>query len=508
MRLRHVVSIGVILITFLSQAASSVPASANGWLSEPVWRSVDYGQSISGNPFIGETLVYNPGRWPVKAGVTHEWRLGEALILTNTTTVSTEMAFTPQDNLAGVENLAVWTIDTSTPGIVNYSRTPVGRITCSRIAAPTLQVTHNPSQPTASLSIVGGTNPIISKSVGLPRPVVNNSDNTSGLYYTFWAPNGEDASSWPSSSYNSFVGKNGQVLSWSVYSKKIVRGWYASVDCSSFSANAVVEFGVVYKEPPVVSQAGAGTLRLANVNPVWGNQSVQTYQWTNNGIPIPGATAPTYTTRPGDSSINVLVTGSKEGWPSRTIAAYPVGGFGGPVASPGSEGAPLQTPVASNSAQPSPTPSRTPIAKPSPTPLASNSPQPSPTPTASKSAGSNVAVKQLADDPKQASPAIIKNLTANDIKELDPKVFAQIPASTINTLSSAQAQSVTSAQVLALSSKILKIVSPKVLKSLPPKTLSALPTSRLAQLTATQKKAVTSSQLKALSSAQRKAIGR
>jgi hypothetical protein len=495
---KRLASIGVILFTLLTHTISAAPASGNGWVNEPLWREVYYGQSISGNPYIGETLVYNPGSWPAKPGVTHEWRLGNLLTLANTTTVATQMAFTPQENLAGVENLAVWTIDTSTPGIVNYSRTRVPRIMCApnSVPVPSIQVSQNAAQSTATLLIAGATNPTISKSVGLPRPVVKTQDNTGSLYLTVWEPNGEDASSWPNGTFESFVGKNGQILTWSVYTKKVVRGWYSSLDCSSISAHAVVEFGVVYKEPPVVSGWGSGTLRLTNVNPVWGNQSVQTYQWTNNGIPIPGATAPTYITRPGDSSINLLVTGSKPGWPSRTIAADTVGGFGGPVAVPGSEGGLLPTPAATTSAQPSPSPSRTSTA------------QPSPSPMASKIAESSVLVNQVSAAPKQASPSLIKKLTANDIKELDPKVFAQLPASTLNALDSAQARNVTSEQVLSLSSTKLKMVSPKVLASLPAKTLAALPTSRLSQLTTTQKKALTSSQLKSLTAAQRKALGR
>jgi hypothetical protein len=310
--MKRLAAIGLILFTSLIQNVIPVQAA------EVPWREVYYGQSISGNPYIGETLVFDPGSWPVKAGVTHEWRTDCCAPLNDSGVLSTAFTFTPSEKLAGSASLAVWSVDRSNPGIVYYSRTRVGPITCRQIAPPTIQVTHNPSQPTASLSISGGTNPTVSKSVGLPRP-----EFLIDRYVTRWDPTGEDQSSWPNKTYEYFVGKNGQILTWSVYSKKIVSGTYFSVDCSSSSVYTFVEFGVVYKEAPRLTESGTGTLRLANDNPVWGNQSVQTYQWLVDGVPIPGATSSSYNLRAADQGavIKLDVTGSKSGWPSRTTSS-------------------------------------------------------------------------------------------------------------------------------------------------------------------------------------------
>ncbi len=509
----------MILFTLLTHTVSAVPASGNGWVNEPPWREVYYGQSISGNPYIGETLVYNPGSWPVKPGVTHEWRLSCCTPLNDSGVLSTALTFTPSENLAGMTTLAMFTVDRSRKDVVYYSRTPVGRITCSPIAPPTLKVNHDPSKPVATLTISGGTNPSIAKSVGLPQPVFRNPwqwDKT-------FEPNGEDETSWPNKTYDTFVGKNGQILSWSVYSKKIVRGWFFAVDCSSFTVNTTIKFGVVFNEAPQISWSQSEKIyRLVNDNQVWGNDSVQTYQWTSYGVPIPGATTSAIKS-PEGGEINLEVTGSKPGWPSRTIAAY---GWNPTPPPPGH--APRAEPITNISTptlapstppvtvgQPTLAPSTPPVTVGQPTlapstpPVTVGQPTPSPAQTSTKIVvEQSVAMKQLSASPQKASPALIGRLTANEIRELDSKVFAQIPVTTVNALSSAQARNVTSAQVVALSSANLKMVSPKVLASLPAKTLAALPTSRLTQLTTSQKKALTASQLKSLTAAQRKAIGR
>ena len=488
LRIKRLASIGVILFTLLTHTVSAVPASGNGWVNEPPWREVYYGQSISGNPYIGETLVYNPGSWPVTPGVTHEWRLSCCTPLNDSGVLSTALTFTLSENLAGMTTLAMFTVDRSRKDVVYYSRTPVGRITCSPIAPPAIKVNHDPSQPFASLTISGGANPSIAKSVGRPRPAFV------WPYLMDSEPTGEDDSSWPNKTYDYFVGKNGQVLTWSVYSKKIVKGWFYTVDCSSMSTIATVEFGVVLKEIPTLT--GLTDIRLANDNPVWGNQSVQTYQWTSNGVPIPGETSPSYTGRPGGTPrLSLEVTGSKPGWPSRTISTDPQVGEIAPRTS-------LPSVPPTNVNQPTPVPSVPPtnVNQPSQAPSVTV-----PTPIVVEQ---SVAMKQLSASPQKASPALIKKLTSKEIQNLDPQVFAQIPASTISAMDSKQAKSVTPAQLLALSSSTLKKVSPKLLASLPAKTLAALPTSRLTQLTASQKKALTSSQLKSLTVAQRKAVGR
>jgi hypothetical protein len=405
--------------------------------------------------------------------------------------------------------LAMFTVDRSRKDVVYYSRTPVGRITCSPIAPPTIKVNHDPSQPVASLAISGGTNPSIAKAVGLPQPVVVRTQ-----WEKTFEPNGEDETSWPNKTYDTFVGKNGQILSWSVYSKKIVRGWYFAVDCSSFTVNTIIKFGVVFNEAPQIRWSESEKIyRLVNDNQVWGNDSVQTYQWTSYGVPIPGATTSAIKS-PVGGEINLEVTGSKPGWPSRTIAAYPIGWNQTPPTPPPGH-APRAEPI-NNISTPTLAPSTPPVTVGQPTLAPSTPPVTVGQPTPSRPETSpipivveqSVAMKQLSISPKQASPALIKTLTVNEIRELSPKVFAQIPARTLNALSSAQARNVTSAQVVALSSANLKMVSPKVLSSLPAKTLAALPTSRLTQLTKSQKNAISASQLKSLTAAQRKAIGR
>ncbi len=509
MRVKRLSSIVVTLFTLLTHTVSAVPASGNGWVNEPLWREVYYGQSISGNPYIGETLVYNPGSWPIKPGVTHEWRLACCTPLNDSGVLSNALTFTPSENLAGITTLAMFTVDRSRKDVVYYSRTPVGRITCSPMAPPTLKVSHDPSKPVATLTISGGTNPSIAKSVGLPQPVVVRTQ-----WEKIFEPNGEDETSWPNKTYDTFVGKNGQILSWSVYSKKIVRGWFFAVDCSSFSVNTTIKFGVVFNEAPQIRWSESEkTYRLVNDNQVWGNDSVQTYQWTSYGVPIPGATTSAIKS-PVGGEINLEVTGSKPGWPSRTIAAYPIGWNQTPPPPPPGH-APRAEPI-NNISTPTLAPSTPPVTVGQPTLAPSTPPVTVGQPTPSRPETSpipivveqSVAMKQLSISPKQASPALIKTLTVNEIRELSPKVFAQIPAITLNALSSAQARNVTSAQVVALSSANLKLVSPKVLSSLPAKTLAALPTSRLTQLTKSQKNAISASQLKSLTAAQRKAIGR
>ena len=485
------------LLVSCAISSSAIPALSE----EPFYEPERNGSSFSGIPTIDVPLVYSPGTHPEGWILRHEWYAHDRRGV-----IATGTAFTPRSNVAG-ETLKVRTYATLSDGTVKkiYDKA-AGRVTCTPDVFST-SVQYSDQGKRATI--------VFTPSLPVDPEY---SHMSAGFDKKKLIPEATNGRTVESELFNPYMrtrnlvaqGKNGEVWTFNYLWTKRVKGTYLISDyCNTEVTGPSIEFGVVFsKEWPTITGTPMVGETLQITGTPWVNGSTTSYQWQKNGLDIPGANSRTYQIKSIDQGalISALVIGSKAGWDSRTLKHVNVG----PVMSRALANTPSAAPsVPANGGTPVNTPSAAPsVPANGGTPV--NTPSAAPTTVARKPTviKQSSAMKQLVAAPKQAKKSLVRKLTANEVRELDPQVFAQIPANTLNALSSTQVKSVTAQQAIALSSKTLKTISPKLVASLPPKTLSALPTSSLAQLTASQKKAVTRVQIKSLSPAQRKVLGR
>ncbi len=253
--------------------------------------------TITGTPKVGVELTVVPGTWDDGTELTYQWLAGGSAI-----SGATSETFTPGVAQAG----AVITV------AVTGKRTGYEDVT--KTSAATDAVAKGDQSDTPVPTITG------TPKVGVELTAVPGTwDDGTELTYQ-WIVGGEPVVGASTPSYTPTAAQVGKTVQVEVTG---TRTGYEDVTKTSVASPAIVAGDLVSTPVPTITgTVQVGRLVTALAGP-WDAGTSLRYQWTRNGVAIPGAVAPIYAVQPGDrgAGLRVVVTGTKAGYGSVSKAS-------------------------------------------------------------------------------------------------------------------------------------------------------------------------------------------
>ncbi|NQX12282.1 hypothetical protein HQQ80_11645 [Microbacteriaceae bacterium VKM Ac-2855] len=252
--------------------------------------------TISGSPFVGQTLTANSGNWgPPGVDLAYQWKRNGAAI-----------------SGATASTYVVASADSGASLTVTVTGSKYGYKTASRTSsAVTIGLPLQTSMPTPTIS---GSTTVGSTLTANP----GTWDSGVTLSYQWKKNNGVYISGATAKTYVLKAADAGATLTVSVTGTK---PGYSSATKTSATTAVVTNGAVITGPTPTITGTPTVGQKLTAVPGSWTPAPVTLgYQWKRNGTAISGATAATYTLVAADAgtAISVSVTGSKSGYTSAT----------------------------------------------------------------------------------------------------------------------------------------------------------------------------------------------
>ncbi|WP_307386476.1 cutinase family protein [Microbacterium sp. SORGH_AS_0969] len=296
-----------ITVTVTARKAGYTPASKTSaaQTSAPAPFTSAPSPSITGTASVGSTVRAVTGTWaPVPATFAYQWRR-------NGTAIAGATASTYRVGTADAGTRLSVSVTASAPGYVTTTRvsssTSVPTLTFATVPVPTFSGT-----PTVDS--------VLTASTGSWAPTPDS--------YTFqWNRGSSPIAGATASTYQVVAADVGSAITVTVTARK---AGYTAAAATSTAATVGAATFTSAPTPAVTGLARVGGT-LFGVVGTWAPQpSKLTYQWTRNGIAIPGATSTAYlvTTEDRGAQLRFTVTGSKAGYTTlkRMSAAQTVPG--------------------------------------------------------------------------------------------------------------------------------------------------------------------------------------
>ncbi len=280
--------------------------SHNGSATSPPTGSVAQGvfattvePAVVGTPQVGVPLTASPGTWTPTGAFTYQWYAGPKAIRG-----ATASTYTPTKSKLGK------------PIQVMVTSTLAGYATKSDLSAPAGPVAPGQFQATVAPTVTG-TPQVDQVLTGSPGTFV-----PAGAVHLQWLADGAPITGATATTYAVTPAEVNKVISLQV---TVSRAGYANAVVSSAGTTPIAPATFVNTRPPAVVGTPKVGVPLTADKGAWNPKATLTYQWVVGGTAVPGATSATFTPRPQDVGLPVVVQvlASRPGYTTAVVASAP-----------------------------------------------------------------------------------------------------------------------------------------------------------------------------------------
>lgn len=250
--------------------------------------------TISGTPKANLTLTARPGTWTKGTALRYQWYVGGAAV-----SGATKATFMPVHAQRG--------------------KTVTVKVTGSKAGYTTVSKTSKATAKIAGLSTLARSTPTIvgNAKVGAVLTAKPGAWTSGTTFWYQWKAAGKDIAGATKAVYVPRAADRGKALTVTVTGRKA--GFFTVIVTSR--ATASIATGTLVAGAPTISGEPHVGATLTAVPGTWTRGTALAYQWSADGQPIPGATAPTFVPdeEHAGAALRVSVTGTLTGFHARTV---------------------------------------------------------------------------------------------------------------------------------------------------------------------------------------------